>query len=51
MPLIRNLIQLYLLGLVAMLLYLTLGEDLSFEDALKPALLWPKTLWELIDRP
>jgi hypothetical protein len=43
-----RLVQLYILGIVIMLLYLLLARDASFEAALKPSLLWPKTLVELI---
>jgi hypothetical protein len=43
-----RLIQLYILGIILMLLYLLLGRDLSFEQSLKPALIWPKTLVEMI---
>jgi hypothetical protein len=45
---LMRLIQLYILGIVVMFLYLLLGPELSFEQAWKPALLWPKTLVEMI---
>ncbi|HKY94601.1 MAG TPA: hypothetical protein VJL84_04815 [Kiloniellales bacterium] len=43
-----RLVQLYILGIIIMLLYLLLGPELSFEESLKPALIWPKTLVEMI---
>jgi hypothetical protein len=45
---LMRLIQLYILGIVAMLIYLLVGPELSFADAIEPALLWPKTLVEMI---
>jgi hypothetical protein len=43
-----RLIQLYVIGIIAMLIYLLVGPELSFGDAIQPALLWPKTLYEMI---
>lgn len=43
-----RLVQLYILGIVLMLLYLLFVRDVSFDTALKPSLIWPKTLVELI---
>jgi len=48
---ILRLVQLYILGIILMLLYLLLGADLSFDAAIKPALLWPKTLIDMIQAP
>jgi hypothetical protein len=45
---LMRLVQLYILGIIVMLVYLLLGPELSFADALKPALIWPKTLIDLI---
>lgn len=45
---ILRLVQLYILGIILMLLYLLLARDASFDAALKPSLLWPKTLVEMI---
>jgi hypothetical protein len=43
-----RLVQFYILGIILMLLYLLLARDATFEGALKPSLLWPKTLVEMI---
>lgn len=48
MQLIKNLLQIYILCFVLMLLYLLFVRDLSFDLAIEPALLWPKTLYEMI---
>lgn len=45
---ILRLVQLYILGIVLMLLYLLFVRDVSFDTAIEPSLLWPKTLVELI---
>ncbi len=44
-----RLIQIYVIGIVLMLLFLMIDRDLSLEAALEPSLLWPKTLYEMID--
>lgn len=46
---IIRLVQLYVAGIVLMLLYLLIGRDMGFTDALEPSLLWPKTLIEMLD--
>ena len=45
---LMRLVQLYILGIIVMLVYLLLGPELSFGAAIEPALLWPKTLYEMI---
>ena len=48
MKLLIRLIQLYVVLAIVMLLYLVLVEDLPFSDAIKPSLIWPKTLYIMI---
>jgi len=45
---ILRLVQLYILGIVLMLLYLLFVRDVSFDLAWEPSVIWPKTLIELI---
>lgn len=45
---LMRLIQLYILGIILMGLYLLLARDVPFDAAIKPALIWPKTLIEMI---
>ncbi len=48
MQAIKNLLQIYILCIVLMLAYLVFLEDVSFDAAIKPALLWPETLYYMI---
>lgn len=42
------LVRIYLICFVLMLLYLLFIEDVPFESALKPSVIWPKTLIDMI---
>ena len=48
MQALKNLIQIYILCIILMLLYLLFAEDVPFDLAIKPALLWPETLYYMI---
>ncbi len=45
---LKNLLQIYVLGIVLMLLYLIFVDKVDFQAAIKPALLWPQTLYYMI---
>lgn len=48
MQAIKNLLVIYILAIILMLLYLVFAEDVPFDTAIKPALLWPETLYYMI---
>jgi hypothetical protein len=48
MKAIKNLLIVYILCIILMLAYLVFLEDIPFDTAIKPALLWPETLYYMI---
>lgn len=51
MRLLIQLLQIYVVLGILMLLYLVIFEEVSFSAALEPALVWPKTLLDMIRSP
>ncbi len=47
MRVLMRLVRIYLICFVLMLLYLLFIKDVPLEAALKPSILWPKTLIDL----